>query len=82
MYYLYIVTCADGSLYTGVTTDVKRRIEEHNASKRGSRYTRARRPVILVYSKKCKTRALAQVEEAHIKKLSRVEKMKLIQPSR
>ena len=71
----------DETLYTGVTTDIRRRVQEHNTSKRGSKYTRARRPVILVYSKKYKTRALAQAEEARIKKLSRLEKLKVIQIS-
>ena len=51
MYYLYILKCADETLYTGVTTDLKRRMTEHNNSKLGAKYTSSRRPVIIVYSK-------------------------------
>ncbi len=78
MYWLYIVACADNTLYTGVTTDLERRILEHNTSKKGAKYTSARRPVQLVYSKKFKTRSAAQKVEAQIKKLSRAEKIELI----
>ena len=55
MYYVYILKCADKTLYTGITTDLKRRIAEHNSSKLGAKYTSSRRPVTLVYSKKFKT---------------------------
>ena len=51
MYYLYILKCSDGTLYTGITVDLKRRVGEHNTSKLGAKYTRSRRPVKLVYSK-------------------------------
>ncbi len=78
MYYLYILQCSDKTLYTGITTDVKRRIKEHNSSSLGAKYTRGRRPVRLVYSKKCKTRSSAAKAEASLKKLSRAEKMKII----
>ena len=78
MYYLYILKCADKTLYTGITTDLKRRIFEHNNSKSGAKYTLARRPVRIVYSKKFKNRSLASKEEARIKKLDRAEKLKLI----
>ena len=78
MYYLYILKCADKTLYTGITTDLKRRIFEHNNSKLGAKYTLARRPVRIVYSKKFKNRSLASKEEARIKKLGRAEKLKLI----
>ncbi|MDR3519494.1 MAG: GIY-YIG nuclease family protein [Candidatus Pacebacteria bacterium] len=78
MYHLYILKCADKSLYTGITTDLKRRVGEHNSSKLGARYTKSRRPVQLVYSKKFKNRSLASIAEAKIKKLSRAEKLKLI----
>ncbi len=74
MYYLYIVRCNDESLYTGITTNVERRIVEHNESEKGAKYTRARRPVRLVYQKAYRTRSKAQQEEAAIKKLSREEK--------
>jgi putative endonuclease len=82
---VYIVRCADASLYTGVATDVARRLDEHNGvtptgskSKRGARYTAARRPVELVYTAVLETRSLAQKEEARLKRLSRSEKMALI----
>jgi putative endonuclease len=78
MYYLYILKCADGSLYTGITTDLKRRVGEHNGSTLGSKYTRARRPVKLVFSKRFRNRSTASREEARIKGLSRVEKLLLI----
>ena len=82
---VYIVRCADASLYTGVATDVARRIDEHNGvtptgtkSKRGARYTAARRPVELVYTASLDSRSLAQKEEARLKRLPRSEKMALI----
>jgi putative endonuclease len=78
MYDLYILKCTDKTLYTGITTDLKRRIKEHNSSKLGARYTKSRRPVVLVYSKKLRNRSEASIEEARIKKLSRSEKLKLI----
>jgi len=82
MYYIYILKCADKTLYTGVTTDLDRRIEEHNTSKLGAKYTKARRPVKLVYSKKLANRSKAQKEECRIKDLSRTEKLKLIRNER
>ncbi|MCX6757783.1 MAG: GIY-YIG nuclease family protein [Candidatus Nomurabacteria bacterium] len=79
MYYIYIVQCADKSLYTGITTDVKRRVTEHNGSKLGAKYTSARRPVELVYSRRFKNRSNASKEEARIKSLKREEKLTMIQ---
>ena len=78
MWFVYIVKCRDGSLYTGITTNISRRIEEHNSSKLGSKYTRLRRPVKLVYQKRKKNKSYAAKEECRIKKLSRDEKLKLI----
>ena len=78
MYYLYILKCSDNTLYTGITVDLSRRVAEHNSSSLGAKYTHARRPVTLVYSKRYKNRSLATIAEAKIKKLSREEKMKLI----
>lgn len=78
MYYLYILECADGTLYTGITIDLERRTNEHNTSKLGAKYTHARRPVKLVYSKKFKNRSLASIAEHGLKKLTREEKIKLI----
>jgi putative endonuclease len=78
MYHLYILECADKTLYTGITVDLERRIKEHNFSELGAKYTRARRPVKIVYSKKFRNRSSASKEENRIKKLSREEKLKLI----
>jgi putative endonuclease len=77
MFYVYILKCKDATLYTGITTDLKRRIAEHNSSDLGAKYTRARRPVKLVWSKKFKTRSSAARMEYKIKQLSREEKLKL-----
>lgn len=78
MYYLYILQCADGTLYTGITTDLERRVEEHNGSTLGAKYTRGRRPVQLVFSKPFLTRSAASQAEFRLKKLSRSQKLGLI----
>ncbi|MBP6859915.1 MAG: GIY-YIG nuclease family protein [Candidatus Magasanikbacteria bacterium] len=78
MYYLYILECADKTLYTGITVDLERRVREHNTSAIGAKYTRARRPVRLVYSKKFRNRSTASKAESKIKKLSREAKLHLI----
>lgn len=78
-WHVYIVRCQDKTLYTGVTTDVTRRIDEHNGSAKGARYTRARRPVELVWSEAQLDRSGALKREAAIKKMSRVQKERLIQ---
>lgn len=80
-YWLYIVRCADGTLYTGIATDVVRRIDEHNGigtPRKGARYTSARRPVTLVYQAPFEDRSAASKEEARIKRLTRPEKDQLI----
>jgi len=76
---VYILQCNDGTLYCGVTTDLKRRVDEHNSSALGARYTSGRRPVKLVYAQDFADRSAASKEESRIKKLSRGEKFKLIQ---
>ena len=78
-WFLYVVQCSDGSLYTGVTTDIERRLREHNGSKRGAKYTRSRRPVKLVYSRLCHDKREAMREEYQFKSLSRKQKLKLIE---
>ena len=78
MYHTYILECADKTLYTGITTDLKRRITEHNNAKLGAKYTSSRWPVKLIYSKKFSNRALASKEEARIKRLNKLEKLELI----
>ncbi|MBE5923937.1 MAG: GIY-YIG nuclease family protein [Lachnospiraceae bacterium] len=75
--YTYIVECADGTLYTGWTTDIEKRIETHNEGK-GAKYTRSRLPVRLVYYEIHGNRSEAMKREAAIKKLSRKDKLKLI----
>lgn len=79
MYYVYIVECSDKTLYTGITTDLKRRVLEHNEKATGAKYTRARRPVMLVYSRRFKNRANASKEEARVKKLTKQAKLLLIE---
>jgi len=79
-YFVYMVRCADDTLYTGITTDLERRVAEHNGSLKGAKYTRARRPVILVYNEEYKTRSEASKREYFIKKkMCRQEKVSLIQ---
>lgn len=77
-WYIYILKCSDGSLYTGVTTDIERRLHEHNHSSRGARYTRARRPLSLAYREPAESRAQACRREWEIKQLSAVDKRRLI----
>jgi len=77
-WYTYIVQCADGTYYTGITTGLSRRLNEHNNTNRGAKYTKTRRPVELVFYCEYPNRSLAQREEFRIKKLSRVEKALLI----
>ena len=77
---VYIVRCADGSLYTGVATDVARRVAEHNTKGRlAANYTRARHPVVLVYSEAAATRSAAGRREARIKKMRRRQKEALVE---
>lgn len=78
MYYLYILQCADDTLYTGITVDLERRIAEHNGSKLGAKYTKCRRPVELLFSMEFATRSQATKEEARIKNLTRREKMEIV----
>jgi len=75
---VYMLRCADGSLYTGITTDIARRVAEHNGdSTLGARYTRSRRPVQLVYVEAAANRAEATRREAAIKLLDRARKLAL-----
>ena len=77
-WFVYILRCKDKTLYTGVTTDIERRVHEHNNSKQGARYTAARRPVTLVYSEELDSRSSAQQRECEIKSLTRQQKLQLI----
>lgn len=79
MYYVYMVKCADDTLYTGISTELERRVEEHNSSDKGAKYTKVRRPVELVYSETCPDRSTASKREYEIKKkMTRAEKLALI----
>jgi len=75
---VYIVRCADGTLYTGITTDVEARIAKHNSGD-GAKYTRSRRPVSLAWSKLMRSESAARKKEIKIKQLTRQEKEKLIE---
>ncbi len=78
MYFVYILQCADHTLYVGITTDLERRIEEHNHDKKGARYTRGRRPVRVVYTEECDTKSLALKRELEIKSWPRERKLELV----
>lgn len=78
MFFVYILECADKSLYVGCTNNLKKRLNAHNNLKSGAHYTKIRRPVILKYSEKFKTFSAARKREAEIKKLMRKEKLNLI----
>ena len=73
-WFMYVVKCSDNSFYTGITTDITRRLNEHNTTSKGAKYTRSRRPVELVYWIDFKDRSTAAKAEARFKKLSRKEK--------
>lgn len=78
-WFVYILRCADDTLYTGVTCDIARRVLEHNENNQlGARYTRVRRPVTLAYHESAESRSAACKREAAIKRLSRAKKCQLI----
>ena len=76
-WFVYLLRCADGTLYTGITTDLARRCKQHNAGT-ASRYTRSRRPVLLEYQESCASRSEALRREAAIKSLTKHKKESLI----
>lgn len=78
-YYVYVLQCADGTFYIGSTSDVERRVHAHNHHKSGARYTRARRPVVLRYKEAVATKGEALSREAALKKLTREQKLALIE---
>ena len=78
-YFVYILECSDGSLYTGITKDITKRLNEHNTSDKGAKYTKARRPVKLLYEESSVDRSSASKREYTIKKLTRLKKLELIQ---
>jgi len=77
-YYVYILKCNDDTLYTGITTDVKRRLDEHNNSIKGAKYTKVRRPVKLMYKEAQENRSSASKREYEIKHFNRAQKLELI----
>lgn len=81
VYVVYIVRCADGTYYTGIAKDLSKRLHEHNHDPKGAKYTKARRPVVVVYQEGALNRSMAQQREAVIKKMSRTEKELLFQRS-
>ena len=76
-WHLYLLRCGDGTLYTGITTDVPRRLEAHRQG-RGAKYTRGRGPLELIYQEECGTHSEALKRELEVKALSRMEKERLI----
>ncbi|MDH5437054.1 MAG: GIY-YIG nuclease family protein [Gammaproteobacteria bacterium] len=78
-WFVYILQCRDKTFYTGVTTDIGRRLHEHNETSLGAKYTRSRRPVKLVYLVDCNSRSDATRLEYKVRKLSRLDKINLIE---
>jgi len=79
IWYVYMVRCSDGTLYTGIAKDLEKRIEAHNSGKNGARYTRPRRPVKLVFAEKAGSRSAAARLEYRIKKLPLEMKNRLVE---
>jgi putative endonuclease len=77
IWFVYIVSCRDKTLYTGITNDPKRRLQEHNSTGNGAKYTRGRRPVTLVYLESCPSRSAASKREHSIKRMSVARKNQL-----
>lgn len=81
-FFIYILECSDKSLYTGATSDVTKRVHQHNTAKAGAKYTKARRPVKLKHSEKFRTFKASRSREAEIKRMTRVEKLALIKKAK
>lgn len=78
-WFVYLLLCRDNTFYCGITTDLVRRMAEHNSAEKGARYTRGRRPVQLVYAEATASKAQATKREGRIKKMNRAQKTALIQ---
>lgn len=76
---VYLLRCNDNSLYAGITTDIERRLQQHNNSKLGAKYTRARRPVSLVYIESANDRSAASKREHQLRLLTKLKKEQLVQ---
>lgn len=70
-YTLYILKCSDGTYYTGIALDIEKRLNEHNSSEKGAKYTRSRRPVTLMYQESCSDKSSALKRELAIKRMKR-----------
>ncbi|MBU6323538.1 MAG: GIY-YIG nuclease family protein [Patescibacteria group bacterium] len=79
MPFAYLLECADGTLYAGSTNDLAKRLHQHNHAKAGAHYTKTRRPATLVYAEPCATLHDARAREAALKRLTRAEKLALIE---
>lgn len=79
IWWVYVVECRDGTLYTGISTDVATRVKHHNSTTRGAKYTRSRRPVKLAVQFPCGTHSAALKAEARFKKKTRKEKLRFIE---
>ena len=79
IWFVYLVRCRDATLYCGIAKDLARRLEEHNSPDKGAKYTRGRQPVQLVYAEEVSSRAHATQREGQIKRMTRREKMTLIE---
>ena len=77
-YFVYILECNDGNLYTGITKDLNKRLYEHNSNDKGAKYTKARRPVKLLYEESSENRSTASKREYKIKQFTRLKKLQLI----
>lgn len=77
-YFVYILECSDKTLYTGITKDVAKRLDEHNTKDKGAKYTKARRPVKVLYVENSDNRSTASKREYEIKQYTRIKKLKLI----
>ncbi len=77
-YFVYILECSDKTLSTGITKDVNKRLEEHNSNEKGAKYTKARRPVKLLYEESSLNRSTASKREYEIKKFTKLQKLQLI----
>ncbi len=78
MWFVYILECSDNTLYTGITTNIERREEEHNSSEKWAKFTKMRRPVKMVFTQECNDRSDASKKEYAIKKLTRTQKFEII----
>ena len=81
MYFVYVLECSDTTLYVGCTNDIKKRLKQHNGAKAGAHYTKIRRPVVLKYVERFRTLAKARAREGELKRLTRAQKLDLIQDS-